>query len=182
MNNLLIVLTGKTAAGKDAVVSKLLSRMPGFKKVITTTSRAPRPGEQDGVDYNFVSKDVFKQKIAKGDFFEYVEYGGNFYGTEKSQLENLNKGLIWRIDPFRAGKIRELLDSPVLVIYLTVPDSVIRQRLRKRGFSQEDIGRRMEEDKKLWEEYKDNYDFVVENVPGKLDETIDKIIQIISKI
>lgn len=177
--NKLIVLTGKTAAGKDTVVSKLLSKLPDFKKVVTTTSRAPRPGEQDGVDYNFVSREDFKQKIEKGLFFEYVEYGGNFYGTEKAQLKDTNKGLIWRIDPSRAGQIRELLDCPVLVIYLTVPDLVVLERLEKRGLSREEIEKRMNEDKKFWEEYKSSYDFVVENVPGQLAETVDKIIQII---
>ncbi|OGE18884.1 hypothetical protein A3J19_00400 [Candidatus Daviesbacteria bacterium RIFCSPLOWO2_02_FULL_41_8] len=174
---MLIILTGKTASGKDTVIAKLLSGLPGFKKVATTTSRALRAGEKKGVDYNFLSREDFKQKIEKGDFIEYVEYGGNFYGTEKNQLEGNN--LIWRIDPSRAGKIRELINSPVLVIYLTVPDSVVLERLRKRGFTEEDIEKRMKEDQKFWEEYKDRYDFVVENVPGQLDQAVDKIIGIV---
>lgn len=179
MTNPLIILTGKTASGKDAVISKLLSRIPAFKKVITITSRPPRPEEKNGVDYNFVTREDFKQKIAKGDFLEYVEYGGNFYGTEKVQLEKPEGGLIWRIDPSRAGRIRELIDTPFLVIYLAAPDSIILERLRKRGFSQDDIEKRMQEDKRFWEEYRNSYDFVVENVPGKLDQTVDKIINII---
>lgn len=177
-NNSLIVLTGKTASGKDSVISKLLSRIPDLRKVVTTTSRAPRAGEKDGIDYNFISREDFKQKIEKGDFIEYVEYGGNLYGTEKTQLV-ANKGLIWRIDPSRAGKVRELIESPVLVIYLTVPDSVVIERLKKRGFSSEDIDKRMKEDRQLWEEYEESYDFVVENVPGQLEETVDKIAAII---
>ncbi|MBI2196638.1 hypothetical protein HYU45_03420 [Candidatus Daviesbacteria bacterium] len=176
---MLIILTGKTASGKDTVISKLLSLLPGFKKVVTTTSRPPRDGEQSGVDYFFISREDFKQKIERGNFIEYVEYGGNFYGTEKTQLMDANQDLIWKIDPSRAGKIRELIDSRVLVIYLTVDDSVVLERLRKRGFSQEDINKRMSEDQKLWEEYKDSYDFVVKNVPGQLNQTINKIIQII---
>lgn len=177
--SMLIILTGKTASGKDTVISKLLSLLPGFKKVVTTTSRPPRDGEQSGVDYFFISREDFKQKIERGNFIEYVEYGGNFYGTEKTQLMDANQDLIWKIDPSRAGKIRELIDSRVLVIYLTVDDSVVLERLRKRGFSQEDINKRMSEDQKLWEEYKDSYDFVVKNVPGQLNQTINKIIQII---
>ena len=161
MTNPLIILTGKTASGKDTVIVKLLSGLPDFKKVTTTTSRPPRDGEKNKVDYFFLSREDFKQKIANDEFFEHVEYGGNFYGTEKTQLTDINKGLIWRIDPFRAGKIRELIDSPVLVIYLTVDDSVVLERLQKRGFSQEDITKRMAEDQKLWEEYQENYDFVV---------------------
>ncbi len=174
---MLIILTGKTASGKDTVVSQLLSRLPGFKKVLTSTSRPPRQGEQNGIDYLFLSKEQFQQKIEKGDFIEYVEYGGNLYGTEKNQLKNSD--LIWRIDPSRAGKIRELIDFPILIIYLTVSDSVVLKRLQERGFSEESIEKRMSEDKKFWEEYKDKYDFVIENVPGKLDQTVDKIIEIV---
>ncbi len=176
---MLIILTGKTASGKDTVIAKLLSKFPNFKKVMTTTSRTPRAGEKNGVDYFFISKADFKSKIDQGLFFEYVEYGGNFYGTEKTQLASTGQGLIWRIDPSRAGKIRQLIDSPVLVIYLTVPDSVVLERLKKRGFNEKDIEKRMREDQQYWEEYKGNYDFVVENIPGKLDQTVDKIIQII---
>lgn len=176
---MLIILTGKTASGKDTVISKLLTRLPGFRKVTTTTSRPPRHGEKNGVDYFFISKADFKSKIDRDLFFEYVEYGGNFYGTEKTQLANIGQGLIWRIDPSRAGKIRQLIDSPILVIYLTVPDSVVLERLKKRSFSQEEIEKRMKEDRKFWEEYKESYDFVVENIPGKLDQTVDKIIKII---
>lgn len=178
--NLLIILTGKTAAGKDTVIARILSRLPGFKKIITTTSRTRREGEKNGVDYNFVSREDFQQKIARGDFFEHVEYGGNFYGTEKTQLESpSNQGLIWKIDPSRAGRIKKLINRPTLVIYLTVNDSVVLERLKQRGFSQAEIEKRMTEDKQFWQEYQDNYDVVIENTPGKLEETVDKIIQII---
>lgn len=169
---MLIVITGKTAAGKDTLMHKLLAKYPDLKRVITTTSRAIRLGEKNGVDYNFVSKKEFERKINNGDFIEYVEYGGNLYGTEKSQLK-ADEDLIWRIDPSRAGKVKGL------VIYLTVSDEVVLQRLKGRGLSQEEIDKRMTEDKRFWEQFKDNYDFVVENVPGKLDETLDKIVKII---
>lgn len=176
--NKLIILTGKTASGKDTVAAKLLERFPDFKKVLTTTSRAMRANEVNGVDYNFISKEEFLQKAENGDFIEYVEYGGNLYGTEKSQL-NPKGNLIWRIDPSRAGKIRELINSPVLVIYLTVDDTDVLERLALRGMTQEEIDHRMEDDDAFWKKHKNDYDFVVENNPGKLDETIDKITQII---
>ncbi|MCR4305599.1 MAG: hypothetical protein NUV73_00770 [Candidatus Daviesbacteria bacterium] len=173
----LIIFTGKTASGKDTVIAKLLQRLPDFRKVLTTTSRAVRNGERNGLDYNFVSRDEFQQKIEQDDFIEYVEYGGNMYGTEKNQLSN-HQGLIWRIDPSRAGKIRELISEPLVVVYLTVSDSVVLERLQKRGLSGEEIEKRMSDDKRMWEENKENYDFVVENAPGRLEETVDKIIEI----
>lgn len=194
MNKLpsLIVLTGKTASGKDAVMSKLLLRLPNLGRVITTTSRLPREGEKDGIDYNFISEADFKQKIEQGEFIEWVEYGGNLYGTQKAELlDNSGSDLIWRIDPSRAGQIREFIKASfdpslvpdllkrVLVIYLTTPDIVVLKRLQERGLGKEEIETRMGEDSKFWQEYKDNYEYVVENVPGHLDETVDKIINIL---
>lgn len=189
---LLIVLTGKTASGKDTVMHKLLGKLSGFKRVITTTSRGIRSGERDGVDYYFISEEEFLRKIDQGDFIEYVGYGGNFYGTEKEQIKNnLNGNLIWRIDPSRAGQIRQFIrDSfelpqadellkKVLVIYLTIPDELIRKRLKRRNLRADEIQKRMQDDIKFWHEYKDSYDFVVENVDGKLDETVEKICRII---
>lgn len=185
----LIILTGKTASGKDTVMARLLSRLPDFKKIITTTSRTPRNNEKERIDYHFISETDFRRKIGAGDFIEYVEYGGNLYGTEKSRiLNNLNSNLIWRIDPSRAGQIKEFIKNAfkkdtaenllkrVLVIYLTADDAVILERLKKRGLNRQEIERRMQEDAKFWQEFRANYDYVIENVPGKLDETIDKIV------
>ena len=175
---MLIILTGKTASGKDTVAAKLLEKIPSLKKVLTTTSRTPRPGEQNGIDYNFVSGESFQQKIDSGDLIEYVEYGGNFYGTEKSQIDP-NKDLIWKIDPSRAGKIRELISSKLIVIYLTAPDSVILERLKKRGLSEDQIKKRVTDDQKFWEEYKDSYDHVIENIPGRLEQTVEQVINFV---
>lgn len=188
----LIILTGKTTSGKDTVLPKLLYKFPDLKRVITTTSRPPRAGEKNQVDYIFISEADFRKKIDQNDFIEWVEYGGNLYGTEKRQvLDGLDNNLIWKIDPSRAGQIRnfikeyfntetaEKLLQKVLVIYLTVDDSVVLQRLQKRGISEKEIEKRMQQDKEFWQQYKDSYDFVVENIPGKLDETVDKIAKII---
>jgi len=176
---LLIVLTGKTAAGKDAVMSKLLEKMPNLKRVVSTTSRAIRTDETNGVDYNFISKEDFRRKIENKEFIEYVEYGGNLYGTEKSQIKK-GQDLIWRIDPSRAGKVKQLITGfKILVIYLTVRDCVILKRLQDRNLNKQEIEKRMQDDKKFWQEYKDNYDYVVENIPGKLDEAVDKITNLI---
>lgn len=189
---LLLVLTGKTAAGKDTVMAKLLARSSCFKRIITTTSREKRPSEQNGVDYNFISEPEFREKIDKEDFIEYVEYGGNLYGTEKSQItNNLHKNLIWRIDPSRAGQIRKFIKDSfepelaedllqkVKVIYLTVSDDVVLARLKKRGLGEEEIAKRMQEDAKFWQEFENSYDFVVENIPGKLDKTISQVSELI---
>lgn len=176
-------------------MNRLLSRFPNFRRVITTTSRKQRFGEKNHVDYHFISEADFRRKINDGDFIEYVKYGGNIYGTEKYQiLGNLGNGLIWRIDPSRAGEIKKFIKNAfdettarnllrrAVEIYLTVDDDVVLKRLKKRGLSQEEIASRMEEDAKFWQEFKNNYDFIIENVPGQLDQTVAKVCEIIHKM
>lgn len=188
---MLLILTGKTASGKDTVMSYLLARFPNLKRVVTTTSRQPRMGERGGVDYQFVSREIFLQKIAKGEFIEHVEYGGNLYGTGKLQIaDNLDKDLIWRIDPSRAGQIRQFIKSSLgeradqilkdlLVVYLMIDDSVSLQRLKIRGLTQDQIDKRLQEDQAYWDKYKDQYDFVINNVPGQLKQTMEQVIKLI---
>lgn len=187
-----IVLTGKTASGKDTVKSELFRKYKNLTKVITTTSRSPRHNEKNGVDYFFLTKEEFESKIRNNEFAEYVNYGGNLYGTYKKELEKaLDTDLLWKIDPSRAGKVREFIKGAfpenlaeklinrVLVIYITTDDAVILERLKKRGLSNLEIEKRMKDDKGIWQEYQTQYDFIIENVPGKLNETIGKIINII---
>lgn len=191
-SKLLLVLTGKTASGKDTVMAKILKQFPDFKRIITTTSRTVRLGEKDGVDYNFIPEASFSHKVDNGDFIEHVNYGGNWYGTEKAQiLDNLGFNIIWRIDPSRAGQIRQLIKESfesslakdllkrVVVVYLTVDNEVVLQRLKHRNLAPEEIEKRMQEDKIFWEQYKDSYDFVIENVSGQLQQTVDKIAEIV---
>lgn len=178
---MLLVLTGKTASGKDTVLAKLCQQYPDLRKIITTTSRKIREGEQNGVDYYFITEEDFKKKIDKGDFVEFVEYGGNLYGTEKKELEvALNQNSIWKIDPSGAGKVRDIIkDKKVLVIYITSPEDVILQRLKERNLSEDEIDSRMADDEAFFQEFQDKYDYIIENVPGKLDETVDKIVKIV---
>lgn len=175
---MLIVLTGKTASGKDTIGDILLKKYQNLKKLTTTTARTKREREVNGVDYNFITQGEFKKKINNNKFLEYVEYGGNLYGTEKTEF--IHDGMIlWKIDPSRAGKVRELISKKLMVIYITTDEQEILKRLEKRGLSKEEIRKRMLDDKEIWEKYKNSYDFVIENVPGKLDETINKIVAII---
>ena len=175
----LLILTGKTASGKDTIIAKILEKYPNFKKVLTTTTRLPREGEKDGVDYSFISRLEFERKIKNEQFLEYVEYGGNLYGSEKSRI-NPKEDLIWKIDPSMAGKAKQVFPE-CTVIYITVDDTVVLKRLKERGLGKAEIDKRMQEDQKFWDQFKDNYDYIVENVAGKLTETVSEICQIIDK-
>ena len=191
---LLIVLTGKTASGKDTIKSALLRKYPNLKKVITTTSRVPRTGEKDGVDYHFLKREQFEDRIRENAFAEYVEYGGNFYGTAKIELEQaLESDTLWKIDPSRAGEVRDFINRSytgekaqqlikrVLVIYINTSDDVVLERLKRRSLSNLEIQKRMSDDTKIWQQYKDKYDFVIENISGQLDQTIHKVCNIIDR-
>ncbi len=177
---MLLILTGKTASGKDTLIAGILQKYPNFKKVLTSTSRSPRQGEKNKVDYNFVSQSEFKQKITRGDFLEYVEYGGNFYGTEKTQI-NPAGNLIWKIDPSMAGRAKKLFPDSIS-IYITADNQVVLERLRERGLSKEETEKRIQDDQRFWDEYKDKYDYIIDNVPGKLNQTVDEIVNIISPL
>ncbi|TSC85422.1 MAG: guanylate kinase [Microgenomates group bacterium Gr01-1014_7] len=178
---MLIVLTGKTASGKDTILAKLSQKYPDLHNIVTTTSRKIREGEHDDLDYHFISREEFKKRVDRGDFVEFVEYGNNLYGTEKKELEaTLNHNAIWKIDPSMAGKVREVIkDKKVLVIYITTSEEVILQRLQERNLTEDEIESRMADDEAFFQEFKDKYDYIIENVPGKLDETVDKIVKIL---
>ena len=176
---MLLVITGKSASGKDTIIAKILEKYPNFKKVLTTTTRPPRKGEINGIDYNFISETEFIDKIQKQEFLEHVKYGGNYYGTEKSRITP-EGNLIWKIDPSMAGKAKEVFpDSKV--IYITADDKVVLERLKIRGIDGEEFQERMADDQEFWDQYKNKYDYVIENVPGKLDETVNRVAKIINE-
>ncbi len=189
---MLIILTGKSASGKDTIKDLVLAKFPNIKKIITTTSRPLRTREINGVDYRFVTRDEFEAKIKNSDLAEYVEYGGNLYGTEKSELEQaLNQDTLWKIDPSRAGEVRDFirrafppeiankLIERVVVIYITVSDDISLERLQKRGLLDSETEKRIDDDKKIWQQHQNSYDYVLNNIPGKLDDTIKEVSRII---
>lgn len=185
---MLIVLTGPASAGKDTVLIKLLEQYPNLKRVISTTTRPKRPAETYGKDYHFVSKDQFQQMINNGDFLEYVDFSGNFYGTSKAELEPLYKGedLVWRVETSRAAKINEVipadLQKQAVVIYIDVPDwEVLRQRMRQRGMGEDEIEQRLSQDKKDFETYGTSFSHIIYNQEGKIEQTIEEVERIIDE-
>src|SRR3989338_11663219 len=86
---LLFIISSPSGGGKDSVINALIKMFPDSTRVITTTTRAPRPGNINGVDYHFITPEEFKQKLATGDFVEHNVYGGNYYGMQKKHLAEL---------------------------------------------------------------------------------------------
>ncbi len=161
----------------------ILSLRGDFSKVVTTTTRPMRSGEQNGRDYHFVSRDEFEAMIARDELLEYIEYSGNYYGTTRSEIERIEQGenLIWVIDPTFASVVKDHLPintrQRAQVFFIKAPDEkTIIDRLTKRGMSEKDIDIRLEKDRKNWHELKDKFENIIINEDGKLKEAVLKIL------
>lgn len=179
---LLIVISSPSGGGKDSVINALLKMLPNSARFVTTTSRPPRPGNKDGVDYFFISKEQFEQGIRNEKFLEYNVYSGNYYGTEKKHLTEAldNYDLVFTQIEVNGKHNLGKANVPHLSIYL-LPESleILRQRIEKRGgLTEEQIVDRLRIAKEEMEKSVD-YDFRVVNKEGKLGETVAEIAKII---
>lgn len=179
----MIVVSAPSGAGKTTLCGNLLNADPQVKRVITCTTRPPRAGEKDGVDYFFLSRDVFEKKIENGEFLEYAVVHGNYYGTLKSEVFKIResgKDVLLNIDVQGAGKIRErasqdeeLKRSLVTVFVGATGMDVLEERLRKRALdSEETLQRRLlnaAEEIKRWHEF----DYLI--ISGTMEEDLERL-------
>lgn len=132
---LLIVISGPSGTGKGTICKELMSRNDFYLSVSATTRR-PREGEKDGINYYFLSNEDFKKKIAKGDFLEYAEVYGNYYGTPKGNvLDMLDKGrdVILEIDIQGALKVKESYPHGIFIFILPPSMEELKKRIIGRG-------------------------------------------------
>jgi len=135
-SGLLVVVSAPSGTGKTTVVEQLVKVVPTLEMSRSYTSRPPRSNERDGVDYNFVSRQEFEDRIARGDFLEYAEVFGNYYGTGKAETEKRlasGRDLILVIDVQGARQVRERLPGTVGVFVLPPSFQVLEHRLRGRS-------------------------------------------------
>ena len=131
----LIVISGPSGAGKDTIVEGLKKINKNVWLSISATTRDPRGSEKNGVDYFFLEKSEFEEKIKEEEFLEYAEYSGNYYGTPKSIIkEKINAGIdvILEIEIQGALKIKELVPSAIFIFILPPSMSELRRRLINR--------------------------------------------------
>ena len=179
---LLLVISGPAGSGKGTVNAHLLKR-DDFVYSVSATTRAPRPGEVNGINYHFITKEDFLHRIEHGEMLEYTEYCGNFYGTPKKEAEDVlrsGKNLILEIEVEGAKNVKAIYPEAVLVLLLPPSYSVQEQRLRGRGTeTEEKILQRLARAK---EEIlcADAYDYVVYNYDGRDLEAAESILSIVN--
>jgi len=176
----LIVFSGPSGVGKDSVLGALMPRRKDVCLSVSSTTRLPRPGEVDGVDYNFISRDEFESKIADNAMLEFAEYAGNYYGTPKKWVEDkLNAGfhVILEIELVGTLKIREIIPGAVLIFLMPPSLKTLRDRLVGRGTeTQEAIDKRMDRAKKEILQA-GAYDYIiVNNTLAECCEQLDAVI------
>ncbi len=165
---LMIVISGPAGSGKGTVNRHLLETGE-FVYSVSATTRAPRPGEVDGINYHFITREDFIGRIANDGMLEYTEYCGNYYGTPKKEAEEVlasGKNLILEIEVEGAKNIKSKFPEAVLIMLLPPSFKVQEQRLRMRGTeTEEKILERLSRTK---EEVKEapSYDYVVYNYDG----------------
>lgn len=176
----LILLMAPTGSGKGSLVQYVKEQYPTIHFAVSCTTRAPRPGEIEGVSYYFLSRNDFEKKVAAGDFLEWAEYGGNLYGTLKSEvIERLSAGEVV-LNEIELQGIEQLIQLvPVAhrtVIYIEAGGwEVLKARAQARApISDEELALRYE--RYLSEvPAKDIADYVVENPDGGLASAKEKL-------
>ena len=164
----LIILTAPSGAGKSTFAKRLLYEIPNLVFSVSATTRPPRKGETDGIEYHFISKDDFEKKIENNEFVEWEKfYNGTYYGTFRSDIEKLrNKGyfVLLDIDVLGALNIKNEYGNDALGIFIKPPSlEVLKKRLIKRGTeSDESLNIRLERAVKEIE-FADRFDVVVIN-------------------
>lgn len=178
----LLVLTGPSGSGKDTVLARLQDRFPSMVKIVTTTSRPKRSKESEGHPYHFVSRDEFENLIAEGAFFEWVEFRGELYGTQKKTLMDAlesGEGVIWKIEAKGVKNIKEkitqMVPRAVFVFLTTESVSMMRDRVRN-DEGEEGAKTRFNEPLVVWEmkQYQD-CDYLVVNNDNDLEATVANI-------
>lgn len=179
---LLVVVSGPSGVGKDAVLKALRERRRPFHFVVTVTSRPPRPGEVEGKDYFFVSKERFEEMIEGGELIEYAHVYTDYKGIPKSQIRSSlesGKDVILRLDVQGATKIRELCPEAVLIFLIPANGEEWYQRLRgRKSETPETLQVRLEAAQRELKSLP-IFDYIVVNAQDQLEEAVDTIEAII---
>lgn len=183
--NYLFIISGPGGSGKDAVIDKIIKDPQlNLIKMVNHTSRLPRVGETDGVDYHFVTKDQFEKEISRNQMLEYevMESNHHYYGTHQKEVAaDLKKGnTICAKMPIGALKLKEFFGDQAVTIFIDANDAELERRLlhNDRSHEHENTKRRLDQ-AKTERTYKSQYDYSLMNHDGQIDETVEKVKKIV---
>ena len=175
---MLIVISGPAGSGKGTVGKELRSMLPDLGLSVSATTRSPRPGEEDGVHYYFMSRDDFEEALSHGEILEHTVYCGNYYGTLRSEVERVlaaGHDLILEIEADGAMQVKRLFPDTITVMLIPPDGEVLEARLRGRGTETDDIIlarlRRAREEIVISEKY----DYIVVNQDGGVRQCAEDI-------
>jgi guanylate kinase len=174
------VITGPSGVGKGTLIRGLLERVPGLELSVSATTRAPRPGERDGVDYHFLSDEEFDRRVAAGEFVEHASYSGHKYGTLRSELERRMAkaaGVVLEIEVQGARQIRAAMPEAVQVFIAPPSVEALRARLVGRGTdAPEDVEARLAT---ALEELQAEKEFEYVVVNDRLEQATEELAEIV---
>ena len=170
----MLVLVGASGTGKSAIRNYLVSEYK-MDKVVSCTSRPMREGEKDGQDYFFLQKEEFECRIKNDWFVEYTLYNDNYYGIPKHQITD-NSIVIVEPDGVLALKKQENIN--LTIVYLQSLYSVRKERMRKRGDTEEQIKQRIELDDLRFDSIKENVDCIVDNDGNSIEDIANFVFQL----
>jgi len=159
------VVTGPSGAGKGTLIQLVLPRFPDLALVVSATTRERRPGEQDGVDYWFLTPEEFERRVQAGEFLEWVDYVGNRYGTLNSEIDRLlaaGKAPLLELETDGAVRVKRRAEHAV-TIFVTAPVDELERRLRARATESSGVIEERIEMARRQLELQPQFDFVVEN-------------------
>ena len=175
---LLIVISGPSGSGKTSITKILRNTESNLSFSISATTRAPRTGEVNGVDYYFFSEAEFQRKIESGEFAEWAVYGNHRYGTLKKVVEdNLQSGkdILLEIEVQGAIQLRRLYPDGVFIFILPPSQTSLEARLRNRKTESEDDIRRRLLIAKSEISYINNYDYIVFNYDNQIEKSVENV-------
>ncbi len=170
MAGILFIISAPSGSGKSTLVSELRRQVTGVEFSISWTTRAPRGSEENGREYNFTTREEFERKIGAGEFLEYADVFGNYYGTARQSLEDARKqghDLLLDIDVQGAAQVRASMPEAVSIFVLPPTPKVLRTRLRNRSraegvVNEAELYRRLSEASKEIENYR-QYGYILVN-------------------
>jgi guanylate kinase len=175
------VITGPSGVGKGTLIRGLMERLPKLELSVSATTRAPRPGEQDGIDYHFLSREEFDRRVAQEDFVEHADYAGRSYGTLRSELEDrVREGVpvVLEIEVQGARQVRAAMPEAVQVFIAPPSLAALRTRLIGRGTDDsEEVERRL---RVAEEELTAQPEFAHVVVNDRLDEALERLTSVVA--